>query len=224
MKKHLVFLAAAMLVLTSCSTSTFFGASPSNIHTIAMVEPFSYVTDAVGYRATDYLPTQSRFNHELVEDLVMAMMPVETEVSVGFDYVRPDYNLLQWTRELARISSSDARYLVIPKEIRDAVKNSGCPYGLVVMDVGFVKDTDQYVLEEVLGVTASVLDYVLNGKRTTYWGSSEEYRNGVYALVFDSQTGKVLWFGSRPDQSDVNPLNPSQLRRQLTTLFKDYLP
>ena len=52
-------------LFTSCNTSKFFSQKASDIQPIALVEPYSYITDAVGDFSTDYLPDASRFNQLL---------------------------------------------------------------------------------------------------------------------------------------------------------------
>ena len=223
MKKHLFLLLLVTPVLfSSCATSNFFYQGPNNIQSIAMVEPYAYLTDAVGNWSTNYLPSPSRFNHELVSEIVTSMMPVREEVSVGHDFQEPNSKAGAWMRSLSRMSASEARQQVIPNDIREAVRKSGCPYGMVITDIGFVKNADQLTFERVLDVAASVLDYVMNSNIDVY-SDTEAYRNGIYALIFDSESGKVVWYGSRPLQSNRNPLDYRTLTKQLNTLFKDFL-
>lgn len=92
---------------------------------------------------------------------------------------------------------------------------------MIITDVGYVKNSDQLAMERVLEATSRVLEYVINGSMNMS-RNTEAYTNGVYALVFDSQTGHVVWFGTRPRQYNRNPLDHVSLMRQLNTLFKDF--
>ena len=224
MRRHAIILLLALsMVFASCSSSTFFAKGPSDIQSIALVTPYAYLTDAFGDWSTTYLPSASRFNSELVSYIVMTSLglPIQEEVAFGFDFSDPDPRLGPWLRNLSRIDSDEARTLVIPEEIRTAVRQSGCPYGMIITDVGYVKNSDQLAMERVLEATSRVLEYVINGSMNMS-RNTEAYTNGVYALVFDSQTGHVVWFGTRPRQYNRNPLDHVSLMRQLNTLFKDF--
>ena len=48
------------------------------------------------------------------------------------------------------------------------------------------------------------------------------YLNGIFALVFDNQTGDVVWYGAQPCQYKKNPVDPASLTKQLTALFKAF--
>lgn len=67
-----------------------------------------------------------------------------------------------------------------------------------------------------------MLDFVVNGR---LHGSMETnaYLNGMHSLIFDSETGKVIWFGSRPWDNKHNPLDQASLTDQLTRLYKAFL-
>ena len=71
MKKHVLFLMIAVpMLFASCSSSKFFSQKASDIRPIALVESYSYITDAVADFSTDYLPDASRFNQLLITDVV----------------------------------------------------------------------------------------------------------------------------------------------------------
>lgn len=223
MKKHIfILLLAVPMFFISCGTSKFFSRKADDIHPIALVEPYSYITDAVVDFTTDYLPDASRFNQLLVTDVVNSLgMPIEKTVSVDFDAENPKSTLGSWMYNLVDLSSGSAKNLVVPAEIRDAVSQSGCRYGLLITDVGYSKNASQYALEHGIDVAMKITDFILNNS-IDFSKDAEAYVNGVFALVFDNQTGEVVWYGSRPRRYEYNPLDRQSLTKQLTKLFADF--
>ena len=223
MKKHFLFLLIAVpMLFASCGTSKFFSTSASDIRPIALVEPYSYITDAVADFTTDYLPDASRFNQLLVTDVVNSLgMPIQKTVSVDFDAANPKSKLGSWMHNLVDRSAASAKKLVVPAEIRDAVRESGCRYGLLITDVGYSKNARQYALEEGIEIGMKIADFIFN-KNVDFSKETEAYVNGVFALVFDNQTGQVVWYGKRPRRYEYNPLDRVSLTEQLTKLFADF--
>jgi len=206
---------------TSCNTSKFFSQKASDIQPIALVESYSYITDAVGDFSTDYLPNASRYNQLLVTDIVNSLgMSVKKTVTIDYDAANKNSKLGSWMYKLVDLSTSKAQHLIVPDEIRNAVRESGCRYGLLITDVGYSKDAAQLALEEGLEIGLKIADFIFNNS-IDLSKDTEAYLNGVYALVFDNQTGKVVWYGSRPRRYEYNPLDRQSLTKQLTKLFKD---
>ena len=223
MKKHiLILLLAVPMLFASCGTSKFFSQKASDIRPIALVEPYSYITDAVVDFSTDYLPDASRFNQLLVTDIVKSLgMPINKIVSVDFDAANKNSKLGSWMYNLVDLSASSAQRLIVPDEIRNAVRESGCRYGLLITDVGYSKNAKQLALEEGIEIGTKIADFVLNNS-ISFSKETEAYVNGVFALVFDNQTGEVVWYGSRPRRYEYNPLDRQSLTKQLTKLFADF--
>ena len=46
---------AAAMIFTSCATSKFYSQNASSVHPVAMVQPFTYLTDAVADFPIDYV-------------------------------------------------------------------------------------------------------------------------------------------------------------------------
>ena len=210
-----------MVFFTSCGTSKFFSQKASDIQPIALVESYSYITDAVADFSTDYLPNASRFNQLLVTDIVNSLMPIKKTVTVDFDAANKDSKLGSWMYNLVDLSASSAQYLIVPDEIRKAVRESDCRYGLVITDVGYSKNADQLALEEGIEIGMKIADYIFNNN-IDLSKETEAYLPGVFALIFDSQTGETVWYGSRPRRYEYNPLDRQSLTKQLTKLFKDF--
>jgi hypothetical protein len=211
-----------MVFFTSCGTSKFFSQKASDIQPIALVESYSYITDAVADFSTDYLPDASRFNQLLITDIVNSLgMPIEKTISVDFDAANPKSKLGSWMYNLVDLSLTSAKKLVVPDEIRDAVRESGCRYGLLITDVGYSKNASQLALEEGIEVGMKIADFILSGN-LVFSKNAQAYLNGVFALVFDNQTGQVVWYGSRPRRYEYDPLDRQSLTEQLTKLFKDF--
>lgn len=223
MKKHtLLLLLAIPMLLGSCASSKFYTQNAEDIRPIAMVESYSYITDAIGDFTTDYLPDASRYNQLLVTDIMSSFgMPIENVVTVNFDAANPNSQLGSWMYNLTGLSSNKAKNLIIPTEIRDAVRQSGCRYGLLITDVGYSKNAKQYALEQGIDIAMKITDFIFN-KSVDLSKDAEAYTNGIWALVFDNQTGRVVWFGKRPRRYEYDPLDRSSLTNQLDKLFKDF--
>ena len=207
---------------TSCNTSKFFSQKASDIQPIALVESYSYITDAVDDFATDYLPDASRFNQLLITDIVNSLgMPIHKTVTVDFDAANKKSKLGSWMYNLVDLSPSSARHLIVPYEIRKAVRESGCRYGLLITDVGYSKTADQLALEEGIEIGMKIADFIMYNS-IDFSKETEAYINGMFAFVFDSQTGETVWSGSRPRRYEYNPLDRQSLTKQLTKLFKDF--
>ena len=211
-----------VVFFTSCGTSKFFNQKASDIRPITLVESYSYITDAVADFSTDYLPDASRFNQLLITDIVNTLgMPIKKTVTVDFDAANKKSKLGAWMYNLADLSASSARNLIVPDEIRNAVRESGCRYGLLITDIGYSKNAKQLALEEGIEVGSKIADFFFNNN-IDFSRETEAYLNGMYALVFDSQTGEAVWYGSKPRRYEYNPLDRQSLTEQLTKLFKDF--
>jgi len=219
MKKHLALLFAAVLVFCSCGTSKFFAGNASSTQPIALVEPYSYITDAVMFISTEYEKDVSVMNQTLVKEVVN--LPIQT--IVPFEYAPADNTipLNRWMRSLGSIGTDTASSLSVPQELRDAVSNAGCRYGMVLVDLGFVKNADQYTLESVVNGALTVLDFLLNNEISV--GYTESHENGVYSLIWDNQTGKVVWYGNRPRNENTHPLKHTDVLKQIQKIYKDFL-
>ena len=211
-----------VVFFTSCNTSKFFSQKASDIQPIALVESYSYITDAVDDFSTDYLPDASRFNQLRVTDIVNSLgMPITKTVTVDFDAANKKSKLGSWMYSLVDRSANSARHLIVPDEIRNAVRESGCRYGLLITDVGYSKNAKQLALEEGIEIGMKIADFIFNNN-IDLSKETEAYLNGVFALVFDNQTGEVVWYGSRPRRYEYNPIDRQSLTEQLTKLFKDF--
>lgn len=222
MKKHLFLLVAACLVFASCGTSKFFAQQAPEIRSIALVQPYSFVTDAVGDLATNYLEDASNYNQQIVTELAATIMPVDTVINLDYGEEGPDSNLAYWMHHLRGLKAKDAQDIIIPAALRNLVKESGYRYGMVLTDIGYAKNPKQYMVEKVVETGIALIGLLAD--RSVYVGAtSDPYENGLYSLIFDSQTGKVVWFGNRLQNKSYNPLDPSKVGKQLKKLYKDFL-
>ena len=222
MKKHIIILLASVLVLCSCGTSKFFAGDAASIQPIALIEPYSYITDAVMYFSTEYQKDVSVMNQTLVKEAVNSLyLPVQTIVPYEFNPADNTLPITRWMRSLSSMGSETASRLSVPVELRDAVTETGCRYGMVLMDVGFVKNADQYTLESVVSGALTILDYLLNDEVSVSYTQSHE--NGLYSLIWDNQTGRVVWYGNRTKSNHVHPLKHPDILKQIEKLYDDFL-
>ena len=222
MKKHIVLLLLAVpMIFASCGTSKFFSGKASDISSIALVSPYSYLTDAIGDFQTDYVEAPSLFNQQLLAEAVSNIgLPISKSVEI--DYKKQSDAVNTWMHRLADIGAAGAKDLEVPSQIVEAVKKSGCPYGLLITDVGYVKNAEQYKTETAIEAGVKVLDLVLNNE-IDLSKDTEACMSGVFSMLFDSQTGKPVWFGALPRDYKNNPINRDSVNKQLGKLFKDFL-
>ena len=55
-----------------------------------------------------------------------------------------------------------------------------------------------------------IADFIINNS-IDFSKETEAYVNGVFVLVFDSQTGETVGYGSRPRHYEYNPLDRKSL-------------
>ena len=213
-------LAIASMLFSSCASSRFFSQKASDIRPIVLVEPFAYITDAVGDWSTKYLDDASKYNQQLVSEIVSSMgLPIEKDVPMEY-HTQQSAQTDAWMRRLGDIGAG-ARDLEIPAVIRDAVKKSGCRYGLLITDLGYLKNPKTYAIEKGIDTGSRVLNAVLYND-IDLSSDAEAYLNGVFALVFDNQTGKVVWYGAQPRRYKKSPVDQRTMSDQLQALFKDF--
>ncbi|MBO7604763.1 MAG: hypothetical protein J6S97_10180 [Bacteroidales bacterium] len=222
MKKQIaLLLLAATLVLTSCGASKFYAGKAADIAPIALVSPYSHLTDAVGDFQTDYVEGPSLFNQQLISEAVSQIgLPVSK--TVGFDYKKQDAAISTWMLRLSEIGAARAKDLEVPTQIVEAVKKSGCDYGLLITDVGYVKNIHEYQAELALESSQKVLGLLKNGELDLS-KDTEACMSGVFSVIFDSRTGKPVWFGSLPRSYKNNPIDSESIIQQMEKLFKDFL-
>ena len=222
MKKSIIIILAAIpIVVSSCASSRFFSQSASDIRPIALVEPFAYITDAIGDLPTKYLDDASRINQKLVAEIVTSMgLPVEKAIPMEH-HSKVSAQTDEWMRKIGDRGAGAARALKIPDAIRDAVSKSGCRYGLLITDLGYLKDPDMYAFEQALDASTRVMDAVLY-HNVNLSSDAEAYLNGVFGLIFDSTTGNVVWYGAQPRRYKKSPVDQRTLSEQLQALFKDF--
>ena len=104
----------------------------------------------------------------------------------------------------------------------EAVKKSGCDYGLLITDVGYVKNIHEYQAELALESSQKVLGLLKNGELDLS-KDTEACMSGVFSVIFDSRTGKPVWFGSLPRSYKNNPIDSESIIQQMEKLFKDFL-
>ncbi|MBP5643977.1 MAG: hypothetical protein J6X10_07110 [Bacteroidales bacterium] len=158
----------------------------------------------------------------MITDIVNSLgMPIQKTVSVDYDVTNPKSKLGSWMHNLVDLSAGSAKNLRVPDEIRDAVRESGCRYGLLITDVGYSKNANQYAIEKGIEFATKVADFIINNS-VDLSEDTEAHVNGVFSLIFDNQTGQVVWYGKRPRRYEYDPLDRSSLMEQLTKLFADF--
>lgn len=218
----LIALAVLPLFFSSCATSSFFSQTAADISPIALVEPFAFITDAIGDWPTSYLEEASSVNQRMVAEIVSSMgLPIQATVPMAY-HTPGSAETDVWMRRFADMGSARAKELEIPANIRDAVTGSGCRYGLLITDIGYLKNPDEYKLEKTMDITGRVLEAVVNNNIIFGSNATDAYLNGVFAMVFDNQTGKVVWYGAQPRRNKKNPVDLQSLTKQLQALFKDF--
>ena len=224
MKRILFPLAVlAALVFTSCATSKFYSQDAAMVRPLALVQPCSYLTDAVGDFSTVYFESVSKVNNFILMETIPSMgLPIEKVVPFEFNCADKSDATVRWMRHLGDVGKSGAKNLTVPADILDAVKGSGCRYGMVLSDIGYVKNAHQYKLEKTIETGMKIADALVNNHYDLS-DDTEPYLNGLFSVIFDAETGKVVWFGTAPRSYKFNPLDGADMKKQLTKLYKAFL-
>lgn len=213
----------AALVFTSCATSKFYSQDAATVRPLALVQPCSYLTDAVGDFSTVYFESVSKVNNAILMETIPSMgLPIEKVVPFEFNCADKSDATVRWMRHLGDVGKSGAKNLTVPADILDAVKGSGCRYGMVLSDIGYVKNARQYKLEKAIETGMKIADALVNNHYDLS-DDTEPYLNGLFSVIFDAQTGKVVWFGTAPRSYKFNPLDEVDMKKQLTKLYKAFL-
>lgn len=223
--KRIIFPLAivAALVFTSCATSKFYSQDASTVRPLALVQPCSYLTDAVGDFSTVYFESVSKVNNAILMEAIPSLgLPIDKVVPFEFNYADKSDATVRWMRHLADVGAGGAKNMTVPADILDAVKGSGCRYGMVLSDIGYVKNAGQYNLEKAIETGVKIADALVN-HHYDLSNDTEAYLNGMFSVIFDAQTGKVVWFGTAPRSYKFNPLDGRDMKKQLTKLYKAYL-
>jgi len=224
MKRILFPLAVvAAMVFTSCATSKFYSQDAATVRPLALVQPCSYLTDAVGDFATDYYEPVAKVNNAILMETIPTLgLPIDKVVPFEFNCADKSDATVRWMRHLADIGTGRAKDLTVPSDILDAVKGSGCRYGMVLSDIGYVKNARQYNLEKNIEMGMKIADFLINN-HLELSNDTEAYLNGLFSVIFDTETGKVVWFGTAPRSYKFNPLDEKDMKKQLSKLYKAFL-
>ena len=224
MKRFIFPLAVlAALVFTSCATSKFYSQDAATVRPLALVQPCSYLTDAVGDFSTVYYEPVSKVNNAILMEVIPSMgLPIEKVVPFEFNCADKSDATVRWMRRLGDVNMSGAKNMTVPSDLLEAVKGSGCRYGMLLSDIGYVKNARQYNIEKAIDAGIIIADAIVNNHYELS-DDTEPYLNGLVSVIFDAQTGKVVWFGSTPRSYKFNPLDGADMKKQLTKLYKAFL-
>lgn len=213
----------AALVFTSCATSKFYSQDAAMVRPLALVQPCSYLTDAVGDFATDYYEPVAKVNNAILMETIPTLgLPIEKVVPFEYNCADKSDATVRWMRHLADVGKSGAKNMTVPSDLINAVKGSGCRYGMVLADIGYVKNARQYNIEKAIETAIKIADALINN-HIEISDDTEAYLNGLFSVIFDAQTGKVVWFGTAPRSYKFNPLDGADMKKQLTKLYKAFL-
>ena len=223
--KRIIFPLAilAALVFTSCTTSKFYSQDAATVRPLALVQPCSYLTDAVGDFATDYYEPVAKVNNAILMETIPTLgLPIEKVIPFEYNCADKSDATVRWMRHLADVGKTGAKNMTVPSNILDAVKGSGCRYGMVLADIGYVKNARQYNIEKAIETAMKIADALINN-HIEISDDTEAYLNGLFSVIFDAQTGEVVWFGTAPRSYKFNPLDGVDMKKQLTKLYKAFL-
>ena len=224
MKRILFPLAiVAAMVFTSCATSKFYSQNASTVRPLALVQPCSYLTDAVGDFSTVYYEPVSKVNNAILMEVIPSMgLPIDKVVPFEFNCGDKSDATVRWMRHLADVGKTGAKNMTVPADLLNAVKGSGCRYGLLLSDIGYVKNARQYNLEKAIETGVKIADAIVNNHYDLS-NDTEEHLNGLFSVIFDAETGKVVWYGTAPRSYKFDPLDGGDMKKQLTKLYKAFL-
>lgn len=217
------FAILAALFFTSCATSKFYSQDAATVRPLALVQPCSYLTDAVGDFPTDYYEPVAKVNNAILMETIPTLgLPIEKVVPFEYNCADKSDATVRWMRRLADVNASGAKNMTVPTDFIEVVKGSGCRYGMVLADIGYVKNARQYNIEKAIETGIKIADALINN-HIEISDDTEAYLNGLFSVIFDAQTGEVVWFGTAPRSYKFNPLDGADMKKQLTKLYKAFL-
>ncbi len=224
MKRFIIPLAVlAAFVFTSCATSKFYSQNASTVRPLALVQPCSYLTDAIGDFPTDYYGPVSMVNNTILMETIPTLgLPIEKVIPFEFNCADKSDATVRWMRHLADVGDGGAKNMTVPSDLRNAVKSSGCRYGMVLSNIGYVKNARQYDIEKSIEMGIKIADLLINN-HLEISDETEAYLNGMFSVIFDAQTGEIVWFGTAPRSYKFNPMDVKDMKNQLTKLYKAFL-
>lgn len=228
MKKSRLFaFLCAFVMLASCAPTKYLPKDiVANIDKVAVLAPLSYIDfmDEDGQFYPD--DTLSAYSQDMLVDALMeSELPVDKFIPVPYASLGQGFE--STVASLAGVTPKQAPYLDVPSEIRTLLEENGERYGVLVFNTGFVRDIKGYRKELAKDVAATVvttaLAIFLGGSVSTY-GAPSKNVSRMYAIIYDAQTGTAVYFNNTLNANEErNPLDPTDLRRQVSYLFKPLL-
>ena len=93
---------------------------------------------------------------------------------------------------------------------------------MVLSNIGYVKNARQYDIEKSIEMGIKIADLLINN-HLEISDETEAYLNGMFSVIFDAQTGEIVWFGTAPRSYKFNPMDVKDMKNQLTKLYKAFL-
>ena len=205
--KRIIFPLAvlAALVFTSCATSKFYSQDAATVRPLALVQPCSYLTDAVGDFPTDYYEPVAKVNNAILMETIPTLgLPIEKVIPFEFNCADKSDATVRWMRRLADVNAGSAKNMTVPSDLLEAVKGSGCRYGMVLSDIGYVKNARQYNIEKSIEMGMKIADFLINN-HLELSNDTEAYLNGLFSVIFRRPDGRSGVVRRRSPQLQIQP-------------------
>jgi hypothetical protein len=214
--------AAAAVLLTACGVTRhrYAGFSPAATHDIVCVRPVAAMSLVV--RGDDARPDPwfSRYMADRLQRSLQRQAPeLHLQLRVADDSLRRE----ELRREVERVASQLARkpaagYAAAMPVLEDVIRSRPGRYALLTMCRGFMRTEDNALQQASRSAHRQIVFGPLLGGR-----GAEPSRFGLYALVYDRDEKRVVYFGRRistPNNLLDDRAIDKQVKRLLGSEFK----
>ena len=218
---HLLFLPLCAFLLASCGTARYFaGFKPEEAKgNMALVGPASCIYYLDKDNRESYDDSLSLVSQTMITNLVDELgIPVSGQFQL--DSVQKE-EAVAFMRYLVTYNPKQLGFLPIPELLDEVLETGGARYGLLVYAEGMTRDGKGLLKEVAKDVLLGTMATVLSGGAVVASGSAAIYASNLYAAVLDAQTNRIVFYNQSPQEG--HPLKPNQVRKQLSSLLKDFL-
>ena len=222
MKNALLKLFLVALTVSSCATARFYaGFTPEAARQeMVLLGPVSNLYYLDRDHRESFSDSLSTASEELVAGLVSELgVPVSGRLELDAGQKE---DAVAFMRHLLSQEPKLRSVIAIPSSMDGALEAQGCRYGLLLFAEGMTRDTKGYVKEAAAGLLLGLATAILTMGAVSVYSTPEAYESQVCAAVLDAQDDRVVFYNmSRPQER--HPLRPGHVRRQLSSVLKDFL-
>lgn len=218
-KLHLLALLGLVLAFSSCSTARFasnFSADtarqgmvllgPSALHFYLDEKNHSTIDDSLSFETQELLANMVTSNGLPVTRRVQLDSTEHVEAIAFIDYIKNKSKNVQMS-------------CPIPTALDRLLEAEGERYGLLIFCEGMSRDKKGFAKEVTRNILVGAAVALLTLGTMTVAGSAYSAYSGIYAVVLDSMTDRVMFYNFKEEEH--SPLEVQKTFDQLENLLKD---